>query len=946
MDENALNNILMAVRNYGVAMEGRVSSREGTTRHFSNSVRKIETTTFTNVFENGVEVKLNAKNDLVVLGPDIEKKRSVLEALQTLASELEDPNSTRIPEEERERITNTLERLIPAFETAIRRDERRPRNIERETEGAESWIAEQGDDYFAQRRDEISGISDFIASNPNPRISRTVSVDPTTQTRADSAEEFQLRVNNLIFLYDVDGQIRVDDGVADLGGNGIRNKTRTLRTLQEMLTRDELEENPENKLTDEQKLTITRLIDAISNSLDINQTRSPEPTIEPTVEPTFGPTQKEGWVRKEDIRDRLAQYRDILATRGGNGIEPVLTTVSREQARRYYEVIRERNAANSLEGVREIYTLNAEKIEERLANPDLSDEERAELTDHLAALRWKVVVQERIAEINKLITEAREEWEKAKAELEAAGEDAENREELQTKVDSAKARFDVLAGQKGNLVNAEVTRSQEEEQTFIDGLDVSEETKNRLKTMLVSYQIELPQAQTQEKEYTDEEKRRAELMTPELESLLETTPEEEEVVRSSEVDARVTTLKTERESLVAENEKLQLEYDSIAAQIPGISETSNPYQGEINNLKTTIEQKKTELAEIQAELADGDGSQTLPLATKENALKAEIKGYEDRLSLLESKSVEDIKAELTARMQEIAEKIKANNSRISDIDLMVDEYGKLPRITVIEKQVSVEPSVTPSVEPTVEPTKSEPSVAPSVEPTVEPTKSEPSVAPSVEPTVEPTKSEPTKSEPTVERDKAEEEEEEEKTTILEKLQAIGVGLVTAIVNFGANVADVIRGKKPLKELFSRDAFKRLDSGTKTRVLNAEDEPDKTDDEHEDIISDQLLESTKDRVRPTIYLSCGDKVFDKAHMAQYREQIKKMAQIRGISLEDEAGKPRKYAEMLEDIYVMEARKMQADSAYMTPEEIAIANSRTRDEEAGKDSGDRNQDENEI
>ena len=241
------------------------------------------------------------------------------------------------------------------------------------------------------------------------------------------------------FRYDRDGNFRAYSGT-------IRDKRLMLVRLQNMLGLDEL--------SDEDKAVVNRLIQGLSKDVDrqVEEEReeerrqAEEPEQEATdtsAEGTTGDSSQETEqeyenreievVTRQTIQDRINYYEGVLANQTRR--EPVLTTISREDARRYQEINRQRaeREANSNSNLPEDLSYDQDRINQELSRSDLSTDERTRLLDLQNSRQYQEIVNNRTRELDNLIEERRNALEARRNEIETSPRTI--REEVQTDLD-------------------------------------------------------------------------------------------------------------------------------------------------------------------------------------------------------------------------------------------------------------------------------------------------------------------------------------------------------------------------------------------------------------------------------------------------------------------------------------------------------------------------------
>ena len=240
------------------------------------------------------------------------------------------------------------------------------------------------------------------------------------------------------FRYDRDGNFRAYSGT-------IRDKRLMLVRLQNMLGLDEL--------SDEDKAVVNRLIQGLSKDVDRQveereeeRRQAEEPEQEATdtsAEGTTGDSSQETEqeyenreievVTRQTIQDRINYYEGVLANQTRR--EPVLTTISREDARRYQEINRQRaeREANSNSNLPEDLSYDQDRINQELSRSDLSTDERTRLLDLQNSRQYQEIVNNRTRELDNLIEERRNALEARRNEIETSPRTI--REEVQTDLD-------------------------------------------------------------------------------------------------------------------------------------------------------------------------------------------------------------------------------------------------------------------------------------------------------------------------------------------------------------------------------------------------------------------------------------------------------------------------------------------------------------------------------
>ena len=241
------------------------------------------------------------------------------------------------------------------------------------------------------------------------------------------------------FRYDRDGNFRAYSGT-------IRDKRLMLVRLQNMLGLDEL--------SDEDKAVVNRLIQGLSKDVDrqVEEEReeerrqAEEPEQEATdtsAEGTTGDSSQETEqeyenreievVTRQTIQDRINYYEGVLANQTRR--EPVLTTISREDARRYQEINRQRaeREANSNSNLPEDLSYDQDRINQELSRSDLSTDERTRLLDLQNSRQYQEIVNNRTRELDNLIEERRNALDARRTEIESSPRTV--REEVETDLD-------------------------------------------------------------------------------------------------------------------------------------------------------------------------------------------------------------------------------------------------------------------------------------------------------------------------------------------------------------------------------------------------------------------------------------------------------------------------------------------------------------------------------
>ena len=241
---------------------------------------------------------------------------------------------------------------------------------------------------------------------------------------------------NIGLRYNAQGEFVVNRGT-------IQNKRIILVRLQNLRGFDEL--------TDEDRAVVDRLIQALSRDVDRQirqeqeserdgqgQGENQEQDQEQEQDQGEGQGQGEGQseqetsyreievVTRETIQDRINYYEGILANQ--NRIEPVVTTISREDARRYQEINRQRATLEQdpASNLPEDLLYDQDRIDQELARTDLTADARARLNDLQNSRRYQEIVNNRARELDALIEERRNALEARRNEIIASLDNGQN----------------------------------------------------------------------------------------------------------------------------------------------------------------------------------------------------------------------------------------------------------------------------------------------------------------------------------------------------------------------------------------------------------------------------------------------------------------------------------------------------------------------------------------
>lgn len=151
----------------------------------------------------------------------------------------------------------------------------------------------------------------------------------------------------------------------------------------------------------------------------------------------------------------------------------------------------------------------------------------------------------------------------------------------------------------------------------------------------------------------------------------------------------------------------------------------------------------------------------------------------------------------------------------------------------------------------------------------------------------------------------------DKKGIIGAVMHLGAEAISAIVNFGYSVKDVLTGKKKFRELFSRQAFKRLDTPKK----------EESKKQVKTQYNDQPNTEIRLRIRKIIHEKTQD-VDDTIKKKKIMlETIQKMAKDRNIDLKDKEGKEKTYKQLEKEVADLETKKYQENKVgYVLKEEL--------------------------
>lgn len=167
---------------------------------------------------------------------------------------------------------------------------------------------------------------------------------------------------------------------------------------------------------------------------------------------------------------------------------------------------------------------------------------------------------------------------------------------------------------------------------------------------------------------------------------------------------------------------------------------------------------------------------------------------------------------------------------------------------------------------------------------------------------------------------------------------IGAEVISAMINFGFSIKDVLMGKKKFRELFSRQAFKRLDSPKSNKEENGESKK-----KVEAPYNDQTNTVMRLRIRKIIHDKTQD-IDDIEKKKKIRlKTIREMAKDRNIDLKDSEGKLKTYKQLEKEVADLENQRYQENkAAYVLKEELGDKNepdnkdkADSKKKESGKD-----------
>ena len=314
-------------------------------------------------------------------------------------------------------------------------------NIRAELEASEGEVRYENYQELHRRIREIGEV-DRTTPPEEKRRTDNFGIKPGVLVSRVQDTDLQSMLDSVVgFRYDRDGNFRAYSG-------NIRQKRLMLVRLQNMLGLDEL--------SDEDKVVVNRLIRGLSRDVDrqiteerqADQNRNEEEQQteqdntqgeqeteqENTQEPEQEYENREiEAVTRETIQDRINYYEGILAN--PNRMQPVLTTISREDARRYQEINRQRaeREANSNSNLPEDLSYDQDRINEELRRTDLSTDERTRLLDLQNSRQYQEIVNNRTRELDALIEERRNALDARRAEIESSPRTV--REEVETDLD-------------------------------------------------------------------------------------------------------------------------------------------------------------------------------------------------------------------------------------------------------------------------------------------------------------------------------------------------------------------------------------------------------------------------------------------------------------------------------------------------------------------------------
>ena len=319
-------------------------------------------------------------------------------------------------------------------------------NIRAELEASEGEVRYENYQELHRRIREIGEV-DRTTPPEEKRRTDNFGIKPGVLVSRVQDTDLQSMLDSVVgFRYDRDGNFRAYSG-------NIRQKRLMLVRLQNMLGLDEL--------SDEDKVVVNRLIQGLSRDVDrqiteerqADQNRNEEEQTtdeqqteqenaqgeqeteqENTQEPEQEYENREiEAVTRETIQDRINYYEGILANQ--NRMQPVLTTISREDARRYQEINRQRaeREANSNSNLPEDLSYDQDRINQELSRSDLSTDERTRLLDLQNSRQYQEIVNNRTRELDALIEERRNALDARRTEIESSPRTV--REEVETDLD-------------------------------------------------------------------------------------------------------------------------------------------------------------------------------------------------------------------------------------------------------------------------------------------------------------------------------------------------------------------------------------------------------------------------------------------------------------------------------------------------------------------------------
>ena len=336
------------------------------------------------------------------------------------------------------------ESLLSNMRDSIARDEAQ-RDTAENNRVREEISASEGEiryENYADLHRRIQEIGEVDRNTPDDEKRRTdnFGVKPGVLVSRVQDTDLQSMLNSTVgFRYDRDGNFRAYSGT-------IREKRVMLVRLQNMLGLDEL--------SDEDKAVVNRLIAGLSRDVDRqiqnereeetrrNEERNEEEQETQDTEETSNdnPEAEQEYedrevevVTRETIQDRINYYEGILANQ--NRMQPVLTTISREDARRYQEINRQRaeREADSNSNLPEDLSYDQDRINEELRRTDLSTDERTRLLDLQNSRQYQEIVNNRTRELDNLIEERRNALDARRTEIESSPRTV--REEVETDLD-------------------------------------------------------------------------------------------------------------------------------------------------------------------------------------------------------------------------------------------------------------------------------------------------------------------------------------------------------------------------------------------------------------------------------------------------------------------------------------------------------------------------------